>query len=77
MPINRRITQDEYVKKASELKQWQLELNDKLKRVIIADESYSITLITLLNIWSRAPELFESSKVEQKKGNLLIFYFRT
>ena len=62
-----RITQDEYVEKASELKQRQLELNDKLKRVIIADESYSITLITLLNICSRAPELFESSKVEQKR----------
>ena len=57
------ITQAEYDKKASELKQRQYELNDKLKRVIEADESYSITLITLLNICSRA-ELFESSKVE-------------
>lgn len=37
------------------------------KRVIEADESYSITLITLLNICSRASELFESSKVEQKR----------
>ena len=64
---NRWITQDEYDKKASELKQRQYELNDKLKRVIEADESYSITLITLLNICSRAPELFESSKVEQKR----------
>lgn len=64
---NRRITQDEYDKKASELKQRQYELNDKLKRVIEADESYSIMLITLLNICSRAPELFESSKVEQKR----------
>jgi hypothetical protein len=62
-----RITQDEYDKKASDLKQRQYELNDKLKRVIVADESYSITLITLLNICSRAPELFESSKVEQKR----------
>ena len=61
------IAQDEYDKKASELKQRQYELNDKLKRVIEADESYSITLITLLNICSRAPELFESSKVEQKR----------
>jgi len=62
-----RITQDEYDKKANELKQRQYKLNDKLKRVIAADESYSITLITLLNICSRAPELFESSKVEQKR----------
>jgi len=61
------ITQDEYDKKASELKQRQYGLNDKLKRIIEADENYSITLITLLNICSRAPELFESSKVEQKR----------
>ena len=64
---NRWNTQDEYDKKASELKQRQYELNDKLKRVIEADESYSIMLITLLNICSRASELFESSKVEQKR----------
>jgi len=61
------ITQDEYDKKAYELKQRQYELADRLKRVTEADESYSITLITLLNLCSRAPELFESSKVEQKR----------
>ena len=61
------ITQDEYDKKAYELKNRQYELNDKLKRVIEADENYLITLITLLNICYRAPELFESSKVEQKR----------
>jgi hypothetical protein len=55
------------IKKASELKQRQYGLNDKLKRIIEADENYSITLIALLNICSRAPELFESSKVEQKR----------
>jgi hypothetical protein len=62
-----RITQDEYDRKAYELKNRQYELNDKLKRVIEADENYSITLIALLNICSRAPELFESSKVKQKR----------
>jgi hypothetical protein len=62
-----RTTQNEYDKKAYELKNRQYELNDKLKRVIEVDENYSITLITLLNICSRAPELFESSKVEQKR----------
>jgi len=61
------ITQDEYVKMHSELRQRQYELNDKLKRIIVADENYSNTLINLLNICSRAPELFESSKVEQKR----------
>ena len=63
----RGITQDEYDKKAYELKNRQYELNDKLKRFIEADENYSITLINLLNICSRAYELFASSKVEQKR----------
>ena len=63
----RRITRDKYDKKAIELKQRQYELNDKLKRIIEADENYSITLISLLNICSKAPELFESSKIEQKR----------
>jgi len=62
-----RITQNEYDKKATELKQRQYELTNRLKRIIIADENYSITLISLLNICSKAPELFESSKVEQKR----------
>ena len=61
------ITQYEYDKKATELKQKQYELDERLKRITKADESYSITLITLLNLCSRAPELFESSKVEQKR----------
>jgi len=63
----RGITPDEYDKKAIELKQRQYELTDRLRRITEADESYSITLITLLNICSKAPELFRSSKVEQKR----------
>ena len=62
-----RITQDEHDKKCQELKQRQYELNDKLKRIIEADENYSTMLISFLNIYSRAPELFASSKVEQKR----------
>ncbi len=62
-----RITQDKYDKKAYELKQRQYELNDKLKRIIEADENYSMTLISLLNICSKVPELFNSSKIEQKR----------
>ena len=65
--IEWRITQDEYDEKAYELKQRQYELTDRLNRITKADEDYSITLITLLNLCSRAPELFESSKVEQKR----------
>ena len=67
MRLDKSITQDEYDKKATELKQRQYELANRLKRITEADEDYSITLISLLNICSKAPELFESSKVEQKR----------
>ena len=63
----RRITQDEYDKKVTELRQKQHELTDKLNTLNISEEEYSITLIKLLDICSRAYELFESSKVEQKR----------
>ncbi len=49
------------------MKEKQYKLTDKLKSITKADENYSMTLISLLNICSRAPELFESSKVEQKR----------
>ncbi len=65
--VARRITQDEYDKKAIELRQRQYELNNQLNKIIEADENYSMTLTSLLNICSKAPELFESSKVEQKR----------
>jgi site-specific DNA recombinase len=61
------ITQDEYDKKARELKEKQFELSEKLSKLTYADKEYSITLISLLNICSRALELFGSSKVEQKR----------
>ena len=62
-----RITQDEYDKKAYELKQFQYDLEFKLKQHTEADEKFGITINYLLNLASRAYELFESSKVEQKR----------
>ena len=61
------ITLDKYEKKAYELKQKQYELENKLHKITQADEEFSITLIKLLDICSRAYELFEISKVEQKR----------
>jgi len=61
------ITQDIYDKKAYGLKQKQYELENKLHKITQADEEFSITLIKLLDICSRAYELFEISKVEQKR----------
>jgi site-specific DNA recombinase len=63
----RRITQDEYDKKAYELKQLQYDLEVKLRQHTEADEKFGITVNYLLNLASRAYELFESSKIEQKR----------
>ena len=65
--LDKSIAQDEYDKKAIGLKKRQYELNDQLKKISEADENYSMTIVSLLNICSRAPELFESSRVEQKR----------
>ena len=62
-----RITQDEYDKKAYELKQSQYDLNLKLKQYTEADEKFGITVNYLLDLASRAYGLFESSKIEQKR----------
>ena len=67
MRLDKSIAPNEYDKKARELKEKQYKLNDKLKSITEADENYSTTLISLLNICSKAPELFASSKVEQKR----------
>ena len=61
------ITLDEYDKTATELKQRQYELNEKLQTSTEADEKFSMTVTTLMDIASQAHELFESSKVEQKR----------
>ncbi|HHT78492.1 MAG TPA: recombinase family protein [Actinobacteria bacterium] len=67
MRLGQSITQSEYDKKAYELKQTQYELEAKLKKHTEADEKFSITVNYLLNLASRAYELFESSKIEQKR----------
>jgi len=69
-----RITQDEYDKKAYELKQRQYELNQKQKQLTQADESFAITVSYLLDLSARAYQLFESSKIEQKR-QLINFVF--
>jgi len=61
------ITQDEYDKKVYQLKQRQYELNERQKQHIEADGKFSFTLVNLLELASRAYELFEFSKVEQKR----------
>ncbi|GAH39274.1 unnamed protein product, partial [marine sediment metagenome] len=67
MRLDQSITQSEYDKKAYELKQSQHDLDLKLKQHTEADEKFGITVNYLLNLASRAYELFESSKIEQKR----------
>ena len=50
-----------------EFKQIQLDLDFKLKQHTLADEKFGITVNYLLDLASRAFELFESSKIEQKR----------
>ncbi|MCB1215554.1 MAG: recombinase family protein [Deltaproteobacteria bacterium] len=65
--LDKSITKDEYDKKALELGQRIQELEDQLTLHNNADEAFNNTVITLLNLASRAYELFESSKVDQKR----------
>jgi len=68
------ITQDMYDKKASELRQKQREINVELKLHNQADEKFSITLTSLISLASRAYEIFESSKIAEKR-QLINFMF--
>ena len=67
LKIDESITQDEYDKKAIELREKQNELTDRINTLNISEEEYSLTLIKLIDISLRAYELFESSEVEQKR----------
>jgi len=67
MRLDGSITQSDYDKKSQELKQRQYDLNRELEQHTEADESFNTTVSTLLDLASRAYELFESSKPEQKR----------
>ncbi len=68
MRLNKSITQSEYDEKAKQLREQLYDLNQKEKAHIEADEKYAITVNYLLNLAHRAHDLFESSKVDQKRA---------
>jgi hypothetical protein len=70
----RRITQDDYDKKARELKERQAEIATRIDQHQQGDGEYRTTLESLISLASRAAELFERSKTEQKR-QLLAFVF--
>jgi hypothetical protein len=71
---DRGITGDEYDRKARELKERQTEITLQIAQHQKGEDGYRITLETLISVASRAAELFERSKTEQKR-ELLAFVF--
>lgn len=65
--IDDSITQNEYDKKATELKQEKKDLELEIQQFDNADETFAITVQYLLDLCSKAHELFKSSKAEQKR----------
>lgn len=70
----RRITQSEYDKKALGLKEQQAEIAARIDQHQQGNEEFRTTLETLISVASRAAELFERSKAEQKR-QLIAFVF--
>jgi site-specific DNA recombinase len=74
MCISKSITRDEYDKKAIELRERQRQINAELKILNDSDEKFGITLTSLISMASKAYEIFESSKINEKR-QLIAFMF--
>ena len=74
MRLDKSITQNEYDKKARELKERQTEIAARIEQHQQGDGDYRTTLESLISLASRAAELFERSKTEQKR-QLVAFVF--
>jgi hypothetical protein len=68
------ITQDEYDKKARELKERQSAIALRIEQHQKGEGDFRTTLESLISLASRAAELFERSKTEQKR-QLVAFVF--
>ena len=74
MRLEKSITQNEYDKKARELKERQADIAAQIEQHQKGDGEYRTTLESLISLASRAAELFERSKTEQKR-QLIAFVF--
>lgn len=74
MRLDKSITKDEYDKKAQMLKERQLEINVMSSNHEKGDDSFRITVESLFSLASKAYDIFESSKIEQKR-QLIGFVF--
>jgi hypothetical protein len=69
-----RITQDDYDRKARELKERQTEIALRIEQHQQGEGDYRATLETLISVASRSAEIFERSKTEQRR-ELIAFVF--
>jgi len=74
MRLDKSITQDEYDKKARALKESQAEIAARIEQHQRGDGEYRTTLESLISLASRAAELFERSKTEQKRQLIALVF---
>ena len=72
--LDKSITQDEYDRKARELKERQAEIALRIEQHQEGEGSFRMTLESLISIASRAAKIFERSNIEQKR-QLIAFVF--
>ena len=65
--LDKSITEDEYDKKARELKGWQNEIALRIEQHQEGEGEYRATLESLIYVASRGADIFERSKTEQKR----------
>ena len=74
MRLDQSITEAEYDKKAQELKDRQAEIETRIVQHRTGDKEFRTTLETLISVASRAVELFERSKPEQKRQLIALVF---
>lgn len=74
MRLDKSITQTEYDKKARELKERQVAIAARPEQHQQGDGDYRNTLESLISLASRAAELFERSKTEQKRELIALVF---
>ena len=67
MRLESSITTEEYVKKASSLKQRRVEIDSDMQQLTRTDNTFTETLISLLDLASKSYELFESLDQDEKR----------
>lgn len=72
--LDKSITQNEYDEKARALKQQQVEIAVRIEQHQTGDDAFRTTLEALISVASRAADLFERSKAEQKRKLLSLAF---